>query len=448
MNKPDTVAVPINISHLGVSFGNESNGRIIALPTSEVFYNKKLISSLLHVPPSSLDNGFQAHLYSDTSDTLVVYIQDVDELLIRQTANNISVNADIWKTLTGISLATDNVVIASNSKKTFPGSFPKGINLREGTLIKVAVRIAGEERKAISAFVYNEHFLEESGLNFPKNSLLRKYAETTSLLMDKNKTIQLLQKNNVPVPFTWFSGKQQYLVNKASKYVFKPSGGAAGLGLYSNEGKGASLDDLKKYIKNLEETHLLPADYQIQEFIPGPVYGALVLFHSEGAPEILQIHNQIINQKSRFIAGCWSREIQSQRSDAVSELVRKITAIEELKFIGLMGIDIIDDKIIEINPRITASSPVSHLLFKEKEIQSFVDSEFRIDRIDINVGVPISKEMINSGQLKKNILEMWLKHKVMILPQGLNPVGNSRVLFINDDQDNRVQTEFLKRIET
>lgn len=447
MNKPDTVTVPINISHLGISFGNESNGRIIALSTSGVFFDQKLISSFLHVTPSSLDNGFQAHLYTTASDTLVVYIKDVDDLIIQQAVNCIAVNADIWKTLTGISLVKNDVVIAYNSKSTYSGNIPPGIHLRKETLMKVAVRVAQEEEKALVAFVFNEHFFQESALNFPKNSLLRKYAETTSLLMDKNKTIQLFQNNNVPVPVTYFSEEQELAMDKTCRYVFKPSGGAAGLGLYSNEGKGATCDDLQRYLKNLKEKKLLPTDYQIQEFIPGPVYGALVLFQSDGRPEILQIHNQIINRKNKFVAGFWSRENQNYRFDIVRDLVQKIAAIEDLKFIGIMGIDIIDGKIIEINPRITATSPISHLLFKEKEIQSFMDSDFRINRIDINAGVSISKEMINNGQLKNIIVEMWLKNKILVLPQGLNPIGNSRVLFINDNQQNDGQAKFLEKIE-
>jgi hypothetical protein len=55
--------------------------------------------------------------------------------------------------------------------------------------------------------------------------------------------------------------------------------------------------------------------------------------------------------------------------------------------------------------------------------------------------------MVESGWLKMKITELWRKYKVLILPQGLNPVGNSRVVFINDDHLNTVQKEFLKRIE-
>lgn len=447
MNPTATPAKSIVISHLGVSLGNEERGRIIALPTSEVFYNQKLISSFLQVPASTLDNGFQAHLYTRPADTLVVYLRDVDKSLIQQTSRCISVNADIWKSLTGISLAENHVVIAGNHTGLYMDEVPTGIRLRQGTLINVAVRLAAEENKAILAFVFNEHFLQEAGLNFPENSFSQRVAQTTSLLMDKNRTIQLLQKNNVPVPVTYFSEKKRDTISKNGKYVFKPSGGAAGLGIYSNEGKGASWNEIQLYIRKLEENHLLPENYQIQEYLPGPVAGALVLFYSGRRYKILQIHNQTINRENRFTGGYWSLENEKCSFDSANKLVQKIAAIKELNFAGLMGLDIIDGKIIEINPRITASSPVSHMRTHEKEIGKFWGSDFNLKRIDINTSVSISQKMVESGWLKMKITELWRKYKVLILPQGLNPVGNSRVVFINDDHLNTVQKEFLKRIE-
>ena len=444
MQLPGNIPIPVGISHLGVTFGYENKGRIIALPTSEVFSDSLLIPAFLNVPPTSLDNGFQAHMYTGSSDTLVVSLPDLDEILLQRTKECITANSEIWKTLTGINLAKENVIIAYSHKKPSAGFAPKGIQLRQGSLFDVAVKVASETGKALVSFVFNKHFLKKSGLGFSPENPIWKFAETTDLLMDKNKTMQLLKKNHVPMPVTYFSGNKVKSPDKTCKYVFKPSGGAAGLGVYLNEGRGVGWDDLQEHIKMLESNHLLPKHYQIQEFIPGPVYGALVLFVPGKKPEILQIHEQIINQKNKFIAGYWTPENQHNKLGVVDNLVQQIAAIKELLFTGLMGIDIIDGKVVEINPRITASSPVSYLLSKERMIKDFLGSDFKINRIDINTGVSIPPKLITNKQLTNIIVSLWSKHRVLVLPQGLNPNGSSRVLFINDNMQNHVRQKFLE----
>lgn len=435
----------VKISHLGVTIGNEQQGRIIALPTSEVFHNQELIPSFLNVLPANLDNGFQAHLYTAPPDTLVVYLHHVNNFLIEHALNCLKVNADIWRTLTGIEIATKNLVIAFHQKSVSTAQIPSGIQLCQGSLLKVAITKAKETGKALVAFIFNEQFLKKSGIRFPKNSSIPDYAKTTTLLMDKNSSIQLLQKNGVPVPVTYFSPEIKNM-DKTLKYVFKPSGGAAGLGVYLNEGRGFSRDEIFLHIDYLEKNHILAENYQIQEFLPGAVYGALILFRPGEQPEILQIHDQVINPKNKFIAGSWSRKTQRQKYNEVEKLVKQIATIKELKFIGLMGIDIIDGKVLEINPRLTASSPISHLLQNEYAIKNFLGLNFKIKRIDINTGISIPPELVVSGQLEHTIFSIWKEHNVLILPQGIHPAGNSRVLFINDDFQNRAQQEFLNAI--
>lgn len=436
---------PVKVSHLGVTIGNEQQGRIIALPTSEVFHNQELIPSFLNVLPANLDNGFQAHLYTAPSDTLVVYLHHVNNFLTEHALNCLKVNADIWKTLTGIQLARNNLVIAFQQKSVSTAQIPSGIQLCQGSLLQVAIKEAEETGKALVAFVFNEVLLKKSGISFPKNSSVWDYAKSTTMLMDKNSSIQLLQKNGVPTPVTYFSPEIKNM-DKTLKYVFKPSGGAAGLGVYLNEGKGVSRDEILQHIGYLEKNHILPDNYQIQEFLPEPVYGALILFRPGEQHEILQIHDQVINPKNKFIAGSWSRKTQSQKYKKVEKLVNQIATIKELKFIGLMGIDLIGGKVIEINPRLTASSPISHLLQNEHAIKDFLGFNFKIKRIDINTGISIPQEMIVSGRLEHTIFRIWEEHNVLILPQGLNPAGNSRVLFINDNSQNRVQQKFLKAL--
>lgn len=444
LQNSNDLSVPVRISHLGITFGHENQGRVIALSSSEVYGDSELIPAFLNVLPASLDNGFQAQLYSDPSDTLIVSLQEIDDKLMLRSADCIRVNAAIWKTLTGINLAKENVVIAYNRKKNFTGFSPKRLQLRKGSLSEVAFATASETGKALVAFVLSRQFVKKSGLGFPPENAIWDYANATELLMNKNKTMQILEKYGVPVPLTYFSGKNKKSIDKTRKYVFKPAGGAAGLGIYLNDGSGAGWDDIQIHIKMLESSHLLPAEYQIQEYITGPVYGALVLFLPGKKPEILQIHEQIISEKNKFIAGYWTPEYQNNKWGVVEKLVNRIAAIKEIKFIGLMGIDIVNGKVIEINPRITASSPVSHLLANEQMIKDFIGSDFKMDRIDINAGISVPHDLISSGQLTDIIFGLWSKHRVLVLPQGLNPAGNSRVLFINDTIQNSVQQKFLE----
>lgn len=56
--------------------------------------------------------------------------------------------------------------------------------------------------------------------------------------------------------------------------------------------------------------------------------------------------------------------------------------------------------------------------------------------------------MIESGWIVRPVRELEASRQVKILPQGINPFGYSRVLFINDNDEMQVQREFINQLAT
>jgi hypothetical protein len=212
------------------------------------------------------------------------------------------------------------------------------------------------------------------------------------------------------------------------------------VGVYRGEGEGLSPQEMEQYIDGLAEKGQLSFPYQIQEFIKGPVYGALAYFYPDRSFELLQVYEQNIDDNGRFVGGSWSREHERLNQDLAHDFFSQISQIPEFEHVGLFGIDYIKDKLIEVNPRITASFPISHVKNSLQGIKIF--------KINIHTGILVTPSLIGSGKLRNIILEVWQRCQVLILPQGLNPIGKSRFLFINDDCDKTGQVLFIKLIGT
>src|SRR4029453_4569348 len=101
---------------------------------------------------------------------------------------------------------------------------------------------------------------------------------------------------------------------------------------------------------------------------------------------------------------------------------------------GLICFDVIDGKVIEVNPRVTASAPIPHLLARNGMIALHVGGGFRIERIDLRTRVRVPYELIESGDFARLVERTMDEHRVLVLPQGLNPFGDSRLAFVNDDE--------------
>ncbi|CAA6802729.1 MAG: Unknown protein [uncultured Sulfurovum sp.] len=201
------------------------------------------------------------------------------------------------------------------------------------------------------------------------------------------------------------------------------------------------------HVMKLKNKGELPNRFQIQEYVRGIPYGASAYCKGNGEFEILEIHEQIINKKGKFIGGRWTDTIMSEKIEFVKKIYSKILNSVSLNFTGLLCIDFIDDKVIEVNPRLTASGPISHVLKMRNKLKQKFGNDFCIKQIDLNTGLNIPFEIVSNGILYNKIEKIWKEYGVICLPQGLNPFGTSRMIFINDNLKKTAQKEFIKNIQ-
>jgi phosphoribosylamine-glycine ligase len=276
-------------------------------------------------------------------------------------------------------------------------------------------------------------------------------AQTNTLLMDKNSTMELLQANGVSCAETFPINKEtdtEDLWDKlllTRKWVFKPAGGAAGIGVFGKLENGVTQKEIRKHVDELKSKELFPSRSQVQEFVSGETFGATAFIFQDGQFRIFEIHKQTINSSGRFTGGTWSPEIQEENLRAVTHLYKQLAGIKHPAIRGLICIDFIDGKIIEINPRLTASAPIAHILRMKQETKSFAGAGFNFRKIDLNTNVSVSGKQISDGTLKRLIDAMYRKYGVYVLPQGINPFGASRFIFVNDTTE-KVQKEFLESL--
>ena len=453
-----TTEIPLkaDVSHLGVLVGDPHSDRIIAVATSVVFEDRSLPQTFWGIDDTAIDSGFQGHMYTRPNDILVVRVPSNDDTIPQMVMTAINVNYEIWKSLTGIRLssAASRIVLASDDPSQPPACLPENLTWHVGGLLDAAATRYRNTRETFLAFVLNNHVagmldLHHQGSGPP----LIDQARTTSLLMDKNVAMQVLQDNKVDCAKTYPVNEDTDLdrtlssIPSAGCYVFKPAGGAAGIGVFSNNGCGASLGLIGTHLDALRHQCQLPRRFQIQEFVQGTPYGVTACFEKEGTFNIFEIHQQIINETGRFIGGRWTPTLQAEQMEFAGAVCRQLSAIEQPSFSGLICLDIIDRKVIEINPRLTASAPIAHILRWQDQITRRLGSGFRIEQIDLNTNLRIPYQLIQDGTLRRLIEVIWKKRGVIVLPQGLSPFGGSRIVFINDDYDATAQQTFVQQIK-
>lgn len=447
-------ALEADISHLGVLIGPPDADRIIAVSTSTVFVDKSLAKTFWGVTHTAIDSGFQGHMYTRPNDILVVTVPHSNKVASRMVVTAIDANYNLWKSLTGIELASavSRIVVASPLPEPPPGDLPKTVTWYTGSLLDAALARHQNNGETLLAFVLDnhlEHALELRRRDYP---ILAEQAQTTSLLMDKNRAMQVLQKNGVDCASTYAIDAETHVddvlnsLPSAQRYVFKPAGGAAGVGVFSNNGRGAELSLLRNHINILRRNNQLPNRFQIQEFIPGIPLGATGSFGTNGAFNIFEIHQQLIDDAAGFVGARWTPIGQAEQLEAVTKLYRQLAAIRQPIFRGLICLDIIDGQIIEVNPRLTAAAPIAHVLRRQFQFALRYGSGFRIGQIDLNTELSIPYQAIQDGRLGRLTNSIWNERGVLILPQGLNPFGKSRVLFINDDAVGTAQQTFIHEI--
>jgi predicted ATP-grasp superfamily ATP-dependent carboligase len=436
------------VTHLGIVIAGENPGTIIGMPTSEVYSDPEL----LQVPKNHLDNGIQAQLYVGHDDTLVVYYPHLTPNLVERISENLLANASIWKHLTGISIRPKELVIAYETSE-IGNDFSKGpITLKKGSLLSSSIEKMEQSGQSILGFVSSSSFLRELKRKIPASSRLDKLAEQTDILMDKNHTMAFLGCAGTNVPKTYTFERTSFSVADLDRldegeYIVKPAGGAAGIGLFPKAGTGASPSILREHLRDLISSGTLPGRFQIQEFIEGLVWGVMGLFFPGGRWQILQIHTQQMDKQGRFIGGRWNRYLESERLKFAEALFSSLADLDSFEYQGVIEFDLIGEKIIEVNPRITASSPICHLLSLESKLQQQRGKEFHIDQIDINTQVQFPEDSEKLTQIARMILKIHEDTEVLVLPQGISPIGKSRVLFVNDDEESSSQFRFLNELD-
>lgn len=453
--QPTEIPLKADVSHLGMLIGDPHSDRIIAVATSVVFTDRSLPQTFWGIDDTAIDSGFQGHMYTRLNDILVVRVPGTDGTIPQMVMTAISVNHDIWKFLTGIHLssASSRIVLASDHPGRASACSPDNLTWHVGGLLDAAATRYRNTRETFLAFVLNNHVAGMLDLRHESGRALMAQARTTSLLMDKNEAMRVLQANKVDCAKTYPVNEDTDLestlssIPSAGCYVFKPAGGAAGIGVFSNNGCGAPLSLIGAHLDKLRREQKLPRRFQIQEFVPGNPYGITACFEKDGTFEIFETHQQSINEAGRFIGGRWTPALQAQQREFARTVCRQLGAIEQPSFLGLICLDIVDGRVIEVNPRLTASAPIAHILRRQDQIARRLGRGFRIEQIDLNTKLNIPYESIRSGTLRRLIEVIWKERGVLVLPQGLDPFGGSRVVFINDDCDGIAQQTFIARIQ-
>ncbi|MGB7070717.1 MAG: ATP-grasp domain-containing protein, partial [Pyrinomonadaceae bacterium] len=432
------VMVSDDVRHLGKLLGSPDSDRIIALATSVVFEDDSLPLKFWGISSGKVDSGFQGHMYAGPNDILVVRVPGNDPEVPSMVRQAIDHGAEIWKSGAGIDLARGNsrIVLASDSECPMSANMAENLSWHSGELLEAAAAQFQNGNGSFLAFVFNDRVA-----NMLKcGGELRDQAHTTSRLMDKNVAMGAIQQNNIACARAYVVDDPKDLdsifadIPSTGRYVFKPAGGAAGIGVFDNNGRGAQLGQIRNHLAELDSNGRLPSSFQIQEFIKGIPFGISANIGPNGEFEIFEIHHQIMSGSGRFIGGNWTTQLQSQEMDFAVRIYRQLADIDEPRFRGLICLDIIDHKVIEVNPRLTASAPIAHLLRKELEISHFIGGSYRIKRIDLNTDVNIPIGYVRDETLRRLIENIWKERQVLVLPQGLSPFGPSRVVFVNDDE--------------
>ena len=444
-----------DVRHLGVLVGSKTADRIIAVSTLSVFEDSSLLQTFWDLENTSIDSGFQGHIYTRFNDILIVHVPYQDDSILKLVTKSIDINYQIWKSLTGIELssAASRIILTSPKSGQYKERLLENITWYIGSLLDAAVNRHLKNGEALLAFVLNNRLTKILQQASPEFIFLNEQCQITSFLMDKNNAMQVLQDNGVCCAKTYLFNEGTdmdsflYQIPDSINYIFKPAGGAAGIGVFGNIEGGVGIELISKHLAELKQKSKLPVRFQIQEFLSGKPQGYTAYMNKDGTFEVLEIHEQFINEAGRFIGGRWTLPNQTTQMETAVMLYKQLAAIQKPRFWGLICLDIIDGKIIEINPRLTASAPIAHFLQKQSKLSKKLGQGFQIKQIDINTGVQIPYESISNGTLQQIIEYVWKENNVLALPQGLNPFGNSRLIFINDDEVSTAQKAFIQRLK-
>ena len=408
------VVTPSDVDHLGVLVGDPAADRVVALSTASVFADHSLLRTYWHADPTTIDSGLQAHLYTRPDDVFVV---NAPPAALGTVSAAVDVNAEIWRRLTGMELASSRsrIVLAP-------------------AVLHAAAAYYRAGAVAFLAFVLDDALAGE--LRIDDSALLRQ-ARATTRLMDKNVAMGVLAAHDVPRPVThcWddrTSPSQLDALPDGPSYVFKPAGGAAGIGVFPGGGRGASRDAVLEHVAELRRLGRLPRRFQIQEFVPGPLLGTTGRLRPDGRFDVLEVHGQEVDADGRFVGARWALAEQDRLRREVVPVYETLAGAADLP--PLMCLDVVAGRVLEVNPRVTGSAAIAHVLRHEAAL-SARRAPGRIERIDVVSQFEIPPEAIRSGRILDVVETVRQRYGALVLPQGLNPFGRSRIVIVDDDAE-------------
>ncbi|MDH6236822.1 hypothetical protein [Cryobacterium sp. CG_9.6] len=182
----------------------------------------------------------------------------------------------------------------------------------------------------------------------------------------------------------------------------------------------------------------------MQRFLPGTLYGLSAHITAAGDVEIFEAHRQVVDEAGHCTGARWTAEIEATQITAARAIYCRLARVPSLT--GLVCLDVIDGRVIEVNPRVTASAPIAHLLSLESQLRDHRGQSFHIRQLDVNTALPIPFDSIEDGRVWRLIQTVESTFGVIALPQGLNPFGASRMVFVNDDDSGTAQNFFSRQL--
>lgn len=437
-----------NVRSFGVVVGKPDTRRIFSLSISSQVEDPDGFSRVSGSSVVTADKGYQLHMFTRERDLLIVRVPpgDLSFEAFELVYSAVRLNRQIWDYFTGIKLASpsrNHVVMVS--EKSGGASFTSHsermgkFSFRYGTLDQVSKELFFEKGGQIVLPILSPSRIQGIGVD----SLLESVAACVSALNDKNRAIPLLKRSGVPVPETHLVNEAKQVAGLRSRldpgkrYVFKLAGSVAGIGMFTNHDRGCSPEEIMEYVACLKKAGKAPRRFQVQELVRGKSYGGIVSVDQRGNVRLLSVHQQIVDE-GRFMGLLWKPEFEARFGDFVMESVRSLLGQKVVSLLGSVNIDFMaseDGKlyVVEVNPRYSAGVPFATIRSSEPNIQKKF-SCFAVESMFLASNIPFSKQALKSGTLLRVVQDLHRKCKVVILPQGINPFGNSSVLFVNNPE--------------
>ena len=436
--------------------------RIVALGTSAVFGDPTLLQTFWDTDAARLDSGIQAHMFTRPGDMLVLQVPRGDEDdVAHQVALALDAGRATWRAQCGVELlgSRGRIVLAGAPARSRPWTtstptVPVTMRWHPGGMLDAAAATWRAGAGSLVAFVLDDALVARLQLDPARHPELVRRARRITGLMDKNVAMSVLSAAGVPCAPTWTvdDGDPGPLLrdledwerrsSRPRRYVFKPAGGAAGIGVHAGQ-DGAGLPMLADHLGRLQETGTLPERFQVQEFLPGDVLGVGLWVDGAGGHDVREVHKAVADRSGRFVGATWlraDRRVLAARTQGICASFARAVDVPML-----VGLDVVDGRVIEVNPRLTAAAPIAHLLHEEPVLVDGGAFE-RIERIDLDARVSVARGAIAEGRVAGAAQVVRDRFGALVLPQGVNPFGPTRVVVVNDVPDGAARHAFRELV--